>query len=145
MTVYPPVPSQPACRKHLLLVDDDPAYTLLLKSGLERTGHYRIESCNEPENALHLASQMLPDAILLDILMPGRDGGDIFREMRQNPLLQGIPTIMLTSLVCTHEVSWQGYVRSGEMLLMSKMSSISKIHECLLHMIDGRGSRCYAA
>jgi CheY-like chemotaxis protein len=145
MTVHPPAPSQPSHRKHVLLVDDEPAYTLLLKSGLERTGHYWVEPCNDPERALHMATQMLPDAILLDVLMPGRDGGDIFREIRNDPALRKIPTIMLTSLVCTHEVSWQGYVQSGEMLLMSKMSSISKIHECLSQMIDSSRYHCYAA
>lgn len=125
------------CRKRLLLVDDEPAFTRLLKVGLERTGQYEVASCHDSWIALRMATELKPDAILLDIVMPGIDGGDLYRQMQQDPRLRNIPKIMLTALVGSREVSRHGYTTSGGILFIPKLVAISQIHHCLTQLFDG--------
>jgi CheY-like chemotaxis protein len=137
----PPPPSATRYRRRVLLIDDEPAFTKLLRLGLERIGHYVVESCNDSLLALQIASDFQPDAILLDVMMPGQDGADLYREMQQHPMLRQIPTIMLTSLVDRHEVSWPGFAARGGMLLMPKPAPIQRIHECLSQILDRSNRR----
>lgn len=128
---------EPMYTQRILLIDDEPGFTALLKAGLERIGNYEIVFCNQPNRALRTALEVQPDAILLDVMMPGQDGSDLYREMEAHPILRKIPKIMLTSLVGGHEVSANGYTRSGEMILMAKSMSLARIHSCLLQVLEG--------
>ena len=78
----------------LLSVDDDPSVFPLLQKML--TGHgYRVVSTS-PGEAVAEARRLQPAAILLDILMPERNGGEILAELREDPLTRQIPVIVLS-------------------------------------------------
>lgn len=81
----------------ILIVDDEPAGRHTLESILEGQG-YQLEMAGNGAEALAKASQISPDVILLDVMMPGMDGFEVCRRIRSDPALAEIPIIMLTAL-----------------------------------------------
>ena len=81
----------------ILIVDDEPAGRHTLESILEGQG-YRLEMAGNGQEALEKAAKLFPDVILLDVMMPGIDGFEVCRRIRNNPPLAEIPIIMLTAL-----------------------------------------------
>ncbi|MDQ2933857.1 MAG: ATP-binding protein [Chloroflexota bacterium] len=79
----------------LLSVDDDPSVAPLLQKML--TGHgYRVVAATSPSMAVTEARSLRPAAILLDVLMPVRDGHDILRELKGDPATREIPVIVVS-------------------------------------------------
>jgi len=81
----------------ILIVDDEPAGRQTLESILEGQG-YQLEMAENGQEALEKASQLLPDVILLDVMMPVMDGFEVCKRIRNDPALAEIPIIMLTAL-----------------------------------------------
>ena len=81
---------------HVLLVEDNEANQLLARSVLEREG-YRVEVAGAAEEALEKVGEKLPNLILMDIQLPGRDGLSLTRELKASPLTASIPIIALTA------------------------------------------------
>src|SRR3990172_1939263 len=79
----------------ILLADDDPAVCQFVDVILKQAGYSVVRAADGVE-AMERVRQSPPDLILLDILMPGRDGLDVLRSLRQNPETSQIPVIMLT-------------------------------------------------
>lgn len=86
-------------KKRIFLVDDEAAVSRILKLGLERTRLYMVRTEEDPRKALASARGFQPDIILLDIMMPGLDGGELAAQMRLEPALQEVPIVFLTSLI----------------------------------------------
>lgn len=80
----------------VLIVDDEMNTTIMVQRIFEREG-YQVEAANDGTTALKLARQRLPDLILLDIRMPGMDGFDVLRLLRDEAETARIPTILLTA------------------------------------------------
>jgi len=78
----------------LLSVDDDPSVAPLLEKMLAGHGYRVVASTNS--SAVSDARRLQPALILLDILMPGRDGRDILRELKSDPDTRAIPVIVLS-------------------------------------------------
>ncbi len=81
----------------ILVVDDNPQNIALVQAQLERAG-YRVSCARGGQDGLEAAASSLPDLILLDIMMPGLDGYEVCRRLRENSATRMIPVIMLTSL-----------------------------------------------
>jgi DNA-binding response OmpR family regulator len=77
----------------ILIVDDEPAIIDVLRYNLERV-HYDVLVAQNGESALELARRKRPDLIVLDLMLPGLDGLDVCRTLRQD---DDIPIIMLTA------------------------------------------------
>lgn len=80
----------------VLVADDEVHTTLMLERIFEREG-YQVECANDGLTALNLAQRLLPDLILLDIQMPGMNGFDVLRGLREKKLTATIPTILITA------------------------------------------------
>jgi DNA-binding response OmpR family regulator len=78
---------------NLLLIDDDRKHSELLKSYLGQFG-MQLECAGNAEEGLRKLARKSPDLLLLDVMLPGRDGFDICREVRKT---SRIPIIMLTA------------------------------------------------
>ena len=89
--------------RRILIVDDDRDSTHLLKILLEKTGGYVIHEENDAVKAHQSAQNFRPDLILLDIMMPQRDGVELASEIDADPQLQRTPIIFLTGLVTKSE------------------------------------------
>ncbi len=81
----------------ILLVDDHELSRELLKTHLDRAGYDTIEAVNGSE-ALEKLAEQNPDIVLLDILMPGIDGYEVCRRIKENPDTALLPVIMVTGL-----------------------------------------------
>ena len=89
--------------RRVLIVDNDRDSTHLVKVLLEKTGRYLVCEENDPTRA-HLSTRNFrPDLILLDIVMPERDGGEIAAQIQADPELHNTPIIFVTALVTRAE------------------------------------------
>jgi len=103
----------------ILIVDDEPSLSRLVQTMLDRTAAYDTAVENRPYRVLETARTFKPDLVLLDVDMPGQDGGDIMRAMQNDPALKDTAIIFLSSLVSKSEVGMRG--REGqEHLFLSK-------------------------
>ncbi|PYM19697.1 MAG: hypothetical protein DMD81_03285, partial [Candidatus Rokuibacteriota bacterium] len=79
----------------VLVIDDDPAVRDLMQRFLGKEG-YRVVPAPGGDDGLRLAREMTPDAITLDVMMPGMDGWAVLSELKSDPVTADIPVIMLT-------------------------------------------------
>jgi len=90
-------------KRRILIVDNDTNATHLVRILLEKTGQYLVLEENNSTKAYRSARIFRPDLILLDVIMPIRDGGEIAAQIRADPELQDTPIIFLTALVTPSE------------------------------------------
>ncbi|MCD6351186.1 MAG: response regulator [Armatimonadetes bacterium] len=81
----------------ILIVDDAPDYAYALRGFLEDLG-YEVVEAYDGEEALEVLEREEPDLVLLDVIMPVRDGWETLTEIRKRPRWQDLPVIMLTGL-----------------------------------------------
>ena len=82
----------------ILVVDDDREIVRLVRAYLEQAG-YHVLVAFDGETAIHSIRRERPHLVVLDLMLPDRDGWDITRIIRGDQLLSGIPVIMLTARV----------------------------------------------
>ncbi len=87
--------------KHVLFVDDDPSLLKLGRISLERAG-YRFAGATGGREGLQLARELRPDLILLDYMMPGMCGKEVFAAVSRDADLRHTPVIMLTARTGNH-------------------------------------------
>ena len=86
-------------RPLVLIVDDNPTNIDLLVNTLKNS--YRLGISKNGANALEYAAKHLPDLILLDIMMPGMDGYEVCRRLKEDPATAFIPVIFITAMTET--------------------------------------------
>ena|SRR5690242_12753299 len=82
--------------KHILVVDDDPDILIFLQVILEDEG-YSVVTSDKGEYLEQLHNGGLPDLIVLDMLLSGKDGRDIVKYLKRNPETNHIPVIMISA------------------------------------------------
>lgn len=82
----------------ILVVDDDKQIVRLVQSYLERAS-YQVLTAYDGDTALYTIRRERPDLIVLDLMLPNRDGWEVTRTVRSDPGLAGLPIIMLTARV----------------------------------------------
>ncbi|HXE55147.1 MAG TPA: response regulator [Tepidisphaeraceae bacterium] len=102
-----------ATRKRILVVDDEPDMTLMIRLNLQKTGRFDVWEENEATRALSSARQVRPDLILLDVMMPDMDGGDVLIQLKDDPNLAKVPVIFLTATVLKEEIKNKGGTIGG--------------------------------
>ncbi len=111
--------------KKILLVDDEAGFTQLLKMNLERSGSYQVRIENDSLKAVETAREFGPDVIILDVVMPGMDGGDVQAALADHPMLRSTPVIMLTALVESSELPSDSVAQAGENIVLPKPVDIN--------------------
>lgn len=120
-------------QRRILLIDDEPHLTALVRQALEATGRYLIKEENHSLRALHAARHFQPDLILLDVLMPELDGREVAREMQADPALQDVPIIFVTSLSPEGKIGTLGFL--GGYTFIAKPFDISDLVNCVAEML----------
>ncbi|MEA3210043.1 MAG: hypothetical protein QOE70_3100 [Chthoniobacter sp.] len=90
-------------KERILIVDDTPANIRLLTEALEPRG-YEILTAAAGDAALKIAARGQPDLILLDVMMPGRDGFEVCRALKADAALREIPVLFITAKQETESV-----------------------------------------
>jgi len=116
--------------KRILVVDDEPSVTRNLKLNLESDGGFDVFTENHAANVLTAARIFRPDLILLDVMMPDMDGGDVAARLRADPLLLDTPIIFLTALVSNEETNGHEML-SGAETFLAKPVDIGELRQTL--------------
>lgn len=87
----------PGSKKNVLLVDDSPFVREMVGKIIVQLGHLATKA-SDGEEGLRIASHQVPDAIILDVQMPKKDGLAVLRELRADRRFADTPIVMLTSV-----------------------------------------------
>jgi CheY-like chemotaxis protein len=85
--------------RRILIVDDEDDIREVAQMSLEMVAGWEVIPARSGEEGVRLAAEHRPDAILLDVMMPGMDGPDTARLLRERPETSAIPVILLTAKV----------------------------------------------
>lgn len=117
-------------KKRILVVDDEASITRLLKLNLEQTDHYIVQAENDAKAALAAAEEFQPHLILLDVMMPGMDGGELASRIQASPKLKSVPIVFLTAAATKGEVYARGG-KVGGLPFLAKPVELSEVIACL--------------
>jgi len=107
----------------VLVVDDEASFTRMVKRNLEGTGKYVVETVNESPNATARADEFKPHIILLDVVMPEADGGDVASALRGHAATASTPILFVSAMVSPREASRGFYESGGEQFLAKPVST----------------------
>ena len=113
-------------KKKILLIDDEKDFTDIMKFTLEKNGKFEVMAENKGLNGLASAKEFKPDLILLDILMPDKDGSEVALELSEDTSTRNIPIIFLTGVIDKSEVKKRGGTVGGHPFI-TKESSVDEI------------------
>ena len=88
-------------KKRILIIDDEMDIREIARISLEKLRGWEVIAASSGKAGLELAQAEQPDAILLDVMMPGWDGKETLKQLKGNPKTQHIPVIWLTAQVQT--------------------------------------------
>ena len=122
----------------ILIADDDPDILLLLSVYFERAG-YDVAQARNGSEALQLATEQLPSIAMLDVTMPGLDGFEVTRALRENAATRTMPVILLTARAQATDVA-QGMAAGADEYVKKPFEAADLIErvERLLRGVPGR-------
>jgi DNA-binding response OmpR family regulator len=113
-------------KKKILVVDDSVAIARALKTNLDDTGRFEVRIENDPRKARAAVGEFGPDLVLLDVIMPGMDGGAVAAEIRQDVRMKDMPVIFLTSILNRAEAEARGG-KLGDDPVLAKPVTVSEL------------------
>jgi DNA-binding response OmpR family regulator len=120
----------------ILVADDEPNIVLSLEFLLKQAG-FRVRTVSDGEAALAAIAQEPPDLVLLDVMIPGRDGYAVCQEIRSNPAWRGMRIIMLTAK--GGDIQREKGLSLGADDYVTKPFSTRELVERVRRMLDPRG------
>jgi CheY-like chemotaxis protein len=94
--------------RRLLLIDDEDDIREVARLSLELVGRWDVVTASSGAEGIALAAAEQPDAILLDVMMPGMDGATTYRGLQANSDTSGIPVVLLTAKIFDRDVDRDG-------------------------------------
>jgi CheY-like chemotaxis protein len=122
-------------KPRVLIVDDEVGFTRLLKLNLERESDCEVLCENDSAQAIETAHSFRPDVILLDIVMPGKDGGRVAQEIESDPELREVAVIFVTALLDREEGRGQVVMDRGGHEMLPKPVSVSRLKKSIARQI----------
>ncbi len=113
-------------KKRILLIDDEPSFTRMLKLNLEETGAYEVRVENRGTQGLAAARQFKPDLILLDIVMPDLSGGEVAFEIKNDRTTKDTPIVFLTAAAKKED---EGII--GGCNIIAKPVTVEEVIDCI--------------
>ena len=122
--------------KKILIVDNEPELTDVLKIALESLGDFHVLSENDPSLAVSVAKQFAPDLIIMDIKMPGLDGADVAIQLQAESAFSETPIVFLTGTVTAPEIVRHGTMHCG-LRFLPKTMRLDAMVACLNDILRG--------
>ena len=122
--------------KKVLIIDDEVAFTNIVKLILERRENYEVCVENDSRMAVSTARKFCPDIVILDVVMPRLDGGEVHMLFKAERGLQDIPIIFLTAIVRQKEIDENGGLIGGSFYVAKPVSAdglVGVIEEHIRH------------
>ena len=107
----------------ILIIDDEAPFTRMVKLNMENAGNFLVETLNDSPRARVVAKEVEPNIILLDVVMPEADGGDVATMLRADDATKNIPIIFVSAMVSRRESNKGLYQSGGEYFLAKPVSS----------------------
>ncbi|MDP3042354.1 MAG: response regulator [Candidatus Omnitrophota bacterium] len=117
-------------KKRVLIIDDEENFCKLVKKNIEQTGEFEVHMAINGADGIKLAREIKPDLILLDVVMPEMDGGDVVALIRNDKSIKDTPIVFLTAIVREEEASAQASFTKGYSLL-SKTVTVGGLIACI--------------
>lgn len=95
--------ARPDVEMKVLVVDDDPSIRLLMRTVFELDG-WEVHEAADGEAGLQAAADLAPDGVVLDVMMPGKDGFQVLRELRATEAGRSIAVVMLTAKTASTDI-----------------------------------------
>ena len=124
-------------KKSILIIDDEASFARMTKIFLEGKGSYDVSYETESVNAVATTRSTKPDLVLLDLVMPELDGGDVLARFNEDPVLKSIPVLFITSMVSQEDASEDSLVQSGDNIMIPKTSPPEFVHQCIQDKLAG--------
>ncbi|MEM8829857.1 MAG: response regulator [Cyanobacteria bacterium P01_G01_bin.19] len=83
--------------KRILIIEDEESIQILVKLALEMNSNWEVITASDGKEGIATAATEVPDAILLDVMMPEMDGFTTFENLQANSITESIPVILLTT------------------------------------------------
>jgi len=118
--------------KKIMIVDDEPNIVLALKFLMEEEG-FDVKYFYDGDTAIENVTKVVPDLIILDVMMPGKDGFSVAKYIRNQPALENTAIIFLTAKG-TSKDKIEGYDAGAESYIVKPFDNdeiVSKVHEVL--------------
>jgi CheY-like chemotaxis protein len=122
----------------ILVADDEPEIVDLVRLFLEWEG-YTVVKASNGEHALAQARAIAPDLILLDVRMPRLNGLDVLERLQADPVLAGIPVIMLSVMTTYPQV--QTALEKGAVAYLPKPFELREMARLVASVLAGDGAR----
>ena len=122
--------------KSVLIVDDEASIVLSLRHLMQRE-KYDVRTASDGEAALAAVAESPPDLILLDVMIPKRDGYDICQTIRANPDWNGVKIVMVTAK--GRDVEAEKGLALGADAYVTKPFSTRELAEQVRNLLDGTG------
>lgn len=119
--------------KRVLLIEDEPNIIEAISFILSRDG-WTVHTHEDGETAMDKIATMPPDMIILDVMLPGRSGFDILRDLRSHTASKDIPVMMLTAR--GQEKDRELALRLGANHFMTKPFSNSEVRDYVRNLMD---------
>ncbi len=113
-------------KKRILLIDDEPSFTRMLKLNLEETGAYEVRAENRGSEGLAAARQFKPDLILLDVVMPDMSGGEVAYQIEADRNVKNTPIVFLTAAAKKKE---EGIIAGRT--IIAKPVTVEEVIDCI--------------
>ncbi len=125
-------------KKRVLVVDDEPDFAAIVKGNLEKEG-FEIEIAYNGVEAMEKVKATPPDAIVLDVMMPEKDGYEVCAELKKDKKYTDIPIVMLTAVAdhvsSTRYSHWDGMNMEADDYL-PKPASADEITESVKRLLN---------
>ncbi len=109
-------------QKKILIVDDEESITNVFKLLIERTGKYEVRTETKGAKALAAAKKFKPDLILLDIMMPDLDGGEVAAQIKEDSETFDIPIVFVSAAITKQEAEEKEKIHGGYPMLAKPVS-----------------------
>lgn len=109
--------------KKILLIDDEVDFLRITKLNLAETGEYEVFTAANGREGIEIAKSKKPDLILLDVLMPDMDGGDVAAALEDDVSTKDIPIVFVTAVAKKDEVDAGGGLIGGRPFLAKPVNA----------------------
>lgn len=131
-------------KPYLLIVEDDPILGTAMRDKFVSVG-FKVKIASDGDLAIKELGNQLPQVVLLDILLPHKNGFDILSEMKSHPVWRHIPVVIASNLESDKDIDHGYALGAGEYIVKSNLSLSELVHKVTFLMNMSKNGRDFLA
>lgn len=125
-------------RTRVLIIDDEASFTRMVKLNLEGTGKFEVAEENDAMRSLSTAQSFKPHVVLLDVVMPGCDGGEVLSHLRNDGELKNVPVIFLTATMSADAMKARSGMIAGRPVVVKPIEAKVLVKQIEKALVTGQ-------